>query len=143
MRATSFSDDTPEWIRDWTSWTALLLLTDWRISVIMVDKLEEDADHDDLGEDRPGEIVASAENLRAEIKFLKTIKDDDDGHIEVVHELCHAFMCRMSESAKNLISSKVVRKTAWKSYDAAEEESVVKLSRLLVQLRGGQTAVGA
>ena len=128
-----FSDNTPPWVRDWCEWSVNLLLPEWDVDVEMVDKLEQG--HEDLGDDRPGEIIASSENLKASVKFLSSMKDCPQSHIEVVHEFCHGFMARMSESANNLISSKVVRKTAWKSYDAAEEVSVVKLSRILVQLR--------
>ena len=141
----NFSDDTPDWIKDWVTWATSLLIPEWDVSVNMVDDFKEDANDTtiwnndgDLSSDRDGEILCSSENLTAHVKLKKCIEDTTKGHIGVVHEICHAVTCRMSESAKNLISSKVVRKTAWKSYDAAEEETVVRLSRSLVQLREGR-----
>lgn len=135
--------EVPVWIQNLVEWTVQLLIPEWDVKVSMVDKFEETDksdlwnadDVDALGNARPAEVYASSENLAVDLKILSTIKENYDGEVTVVHELCHAFFCRMSEAAKNLISSKVVKKTAWKSYDAAEETTVVVLSRSLVKLR--------
>jgi hypothetical protein len=134
----TYSEDTPEWIKDWTRWTAEMLLPQWEISVTMVDHLEETKETEDFAPDRPGESQIYSENLICEVKLLRTITDTPTHHVEVVHELCHAFLSQMGDAAKNLISSKVVKNTAWKSYGAAEEIAVVILSRLLVSLRSSQ-----
>jgi hypothetical protein len=127
--AIKYSKDTPDWIKDYVQFSVKTLIPDWDICVVMVDDCEPDAP------DNKGEIETKPEYLRADIRYEKELTDDVDGHERVVHEVCHAFLARLSETARNLISSKVVAKTAWKSYEHAEEEAVVRLSKLLVALR--------
>lgn len=124
-----FTPDTPAWIEDWVKWTCELLVPDWDINVVMVEELDVDTPDD------KGEIEPSPEYLRAEVKYEKSLEDTTDGHERVVHEIGHAFLAKMSEAANTLISSKVVKKTAWKNHEYAEEEAVVRLSRILVSLR--------
>lgn len=124
-----YSKDTPAWIKDYVEFSVRTLIPDWDVSVEMVDDCEPDVP------DNKGEIESYPEYLRAEIRYENELVDNTDGHERVVHEVCHAFLARLSETAKTLISSKVVAKTAWKSYEHAEEEAVVRLSKLLVALR--------
>jgi hypothetical protein len=140
-----FSNDTPDWVKDWLKWAADLLVPDWVVSVKMVNNFQDDEacgdnfwnkdDLDMIDQDRVGQVSVRSENLCADIQLLHKIEDDHEGHVAVVHEMCHAFTAHMSEAAKNLISNKVVKKTAWKSFDGAEEQAVVRLSRTLVALR--------
>jgi hypothetical protein len=138
-----FSADTPDWVKDWVSWASSLLLPQWDVKVEMVASLnDDDAPDSSFSPDRWGEVEFSSANLVLTVKYLTSIEDSHAGHVVVLHELCHAFFARMSEAASALISSKIVRQTAWKSYDDADESTVVVLSRCLVELRNAIIARG-
>ena len=121
-----YKDDVPAWIRGWVDWTAAILLPDWDIYVSMTS--EEDKD------DSQGEVVSSHQYMRAYVTYNTALKDTLDGHIRVVHELCHPFLSKMEAVADSLITSKTTRKF-WVHYEDAEETVVVKLSKIMVQLR--------
>jgi hypothetical protein len=144
----TFSDDTPLWIRDWVKWACAVLIPDWYITVKMVDDLGEEDDDEDYEFssehlNAKGTIEVSTEYLSASVEFLKSLSDTPDGHVRVIHEICHAFLARMEQGAELLM--KLYRKKptrsalmAWKNYNHLEEETVVRLSRILLQWREGE-----
>jgi hypothetical protein len=125
----TFTDSTPAWIKTWVSWTVALLIPEWDVTVSVAHDLYPDVP------DCKGEIESAPEYLRATVRYDDSLEDNEDGRRRVVHEICHAFLSRMSETAQQLISSKVVRKTAWCAFEHSEEATVVILSRILVHLR--------
>lgn len=126
----TFSSDTPDWINDWVTWSANLLIPNWDVWVTMVDDLAPDEPDD------KGEVEAYSQYMRAFIRYEKELKDDKEGRERVVHEVIHALLDDMGAAAENLITSKRIQKNCWSRYIEAEETAVVFLSRLLVSLRG-------
>ena len=129
MPTINYTKETPEWIRDWATWGINLLIPDWDVKVGMTEEVNASEP------DNKGEVEAYPQYQRAEIIYETSLVNNVDGHERVIHEICHAFFAHMDEAAENLISSKIVKKTAWKSYDLVGEMTVVNLSRLLVSLR--------
>lgn len=125
----SFSHNTPKWIVEWVTWSVNILIPEWDVNVTVVDEINEEEP------DNKGDVYAYSQYYRADVRYEASLEDTKDGQERVVHEICHAFLSKMTDAAENLISNKVVRKTSWKSYDLAEEAIVVKLSRVLVDLR--------
>jgi hypothetical protein len=131
----NFSEDTPAWIVAWATWAYKVLLPEWNTTVKVVNKLEE---RDGAHASRGGEAEIFSANLEADICFSAALQDNDEGHVVILHEFCHVFIGRMANAAENLVTSKAVKQTGWKMYDDIEEETVVRLSRILVQWREGE-----
>jgi hypothetical protein len=125
----NFSEDTPAWIKELVEWTAATLMPDWDIEVKMTSEENEEYP------DSKGEIEVVSEYFRAFITYHTSLKNNHDGQVRVVHELCHPFFGRLEAVAKSLITSKLIEKKLWKHYEDAEEEAVVRLSKILIQLR--------
>ncbi len=125
----TFSEDSPEWLAEWVNWAAKLLIPEWDLYISM------DGEEPDNDLDSHGEVHSSPEYMRAHIKFWSKIKDTPDGHARVIHEICHAFLAPLSAAGENLISNNSVRRTSWKNFESAEEITVVRLSKSLLQLR--------
>lgn len=125
-----FSTDTPDWIKDWVTWTTEQLIPNYDVTIVMVDDIDPETP------ENKGEAETHSQYLRTFIRYEKDLEDNKDGHERVVHEVVHAFLDAMDEAAENLITSKRVRNSCWKLYCNAEETTVVLLSRLLVLLRG-------
>ena len=134
-----FSENTPDWVRDWVNWAVQQLVPDWDVTVLIVEKLSEFNKQEMELYENPDEILAhsnpSNDSLFTRIELLSNLKDDEEGHLVVVHEVCHAFTAYMAQMAENLITSKAIKRSAWKSFSNAEEQTVVRLSRILVAFR--------
>jgi hypothetical protein len=126
----TFSDDTPVWIKDWVLYSHSLLIPEWELEVEMKDCVDEEIP------ECTGDVDISHGYLRASLCFQRDIKETQLNIVRVVvHEVCHIFLSQMSSTAETLISSKTVRETGWKKFEHVEEETVVRLSRIIVQLR--------
>jgi hypothetical protein len=127
----TYTEDVPQWIRDWVDWTAKTILPEWDIYV----KMKEGEDIE--CPDNKGEIEAVWQYSRAFVTFYHSIENNTDGQTRVVHELCHALLGKMESISKSFVTSKTVQRF-WEHYENAEEELVVRLSKILVQLRKQQ-----
>jgi len=134
----TFSNEAPDWVKDWITWGTNLLLPQWDVCIELVDSFQHDAIHPDIPDERFAESTSDSEYMHCEIKALSSLQDDHNGHVFLIHELCHAFLMIMTDTAGNLITNQNIRKFAWKAFNAAEETRVVILSRLLVSLREAQ-----
>jgi hypothetical protein len=123
-----YSKSTPVWIKKLANKTVKLLAPEWDIVIDMVD------DVDPKCPEKKAEIDYDSDYLTARIQYEKQIKNNKDGRELVIHEILHLILSRMGTAAKRLVSNNVVLKTAWHNYEGAEEEAVVKLSRLLLAL---------
>lgn len=143
------SSDCPDWITEWSIWLKNLLVPDYNIRVGVADQ-------------PPGGgsgVVASTrltrEYLDATIIMRRDLEDDVEGHLTICHEFSHIFMARLG-LAQTLMSQSLdaalkanrgvhgvhsgddfepQTKIVQKAYDDSEEETVVRMSRILVGLR--------
>jgi hypothetical protein len=128
MPKITFTNDTPKWIRSLVTKAAKIMVPEWEIKVVMVSKVDKDCP------DKKAEVSYHSDYLCARICYCRDLKNNKEGKELVIHEIVHLLLSKMDQCAKRLISNSVVLKTAWKSYEGAEEEAVVRISRLLVEL---------
>jgi hypothetical protein len=145
----NYDNDCPKWLVEWCSWTKDLLVPEWDINIHIADNPEPE------NEDTEAITALSQEYLSADIVFQRTLEDNVNGYLCVVHEICHIFFSRLGAAHTNTAKvGDTALKTladfteisyddpyepqmviADKNYDFAEEESVVRLSRALLGLR--------
>jgi hypothetical protein len=141
-------DDVPQWVQRMAAWAKEILVPDWTVSVHMADYPNP------TSENTTGLTQFLADYMEASITFRRDIADDPSGWLLVCHEFAHVFLARMGSAVKHILSvgdafAKLSRGVTQvsdgdtydpqtvicgKLYDDAEEETVVKLSRILVDL---------
>lgn len=128
--AIEFTKDVPEWIQDWVNWVALKLIPEWELDVNMKECIDKDVP------ECTGEVSVDPGYLRATASYQTGIENNPRTIVRVIiHEIVHIFMDNVNSSAEALISNKTVKATCWQKYEHAEEETVVRLSRVLYELR--------
>jgi hypothetical protein len=138
------TDDVPKWIEEWCQWARRLLVPEWSIYVAVSDFPNPN---------NPQALAVTEcrhEYLQAEVIFRRSIEDNEDGWIAVIHEFLHIVLANLNASAYNiaLFANAALKRSQGEkeefdplveivndNYHDSEETVVVRLSRVLVSLR--------
>lgn len=146
----TFEEDVPAWLRDWCLWVKELLVPEWDLSIKVVDV------PDPQNPRVNAKTSISTEYLDANIVFGRKLEDNTDGHLIACHEVAHVFFVRLGVAQRLAVKAgdaaykqlkgsividehntyEPIMSMVDEEYDNAEEETVVRLSRALVALRG-------
>jgi hypothetical protein len=148
--------DLPEWQSDWINWTRMMLCPDWTIYVNQSDNPSPDSMAVD-GICDPTDFY-----LIARITIRRGLEETDENKLTLIHEVIHAFFGKMNSSMTEICSTMAglgnenwagsrllgtnclsvpnsiinhsVIGPLFNLYTNAEEETTVRLSRILFRI---------
>ena len=128
----------PRWVQRYVIKVHRLLVPEWTLIV----RWGTPSDDSDV----IGIVNPNSEYLDADIVFNSKIRDNTDGRVAVIHELLHLVMDRLETSVELIAATADKRNfkngkkfspsimALLNNHDNAEEETIVRLSRVLEQL---------